>query len=178
MIDELERKVEQTVNELVKKAELKAEDICVLGLSTSEVDGYKIGKNSNEQIGSKIIETVLDVLRPKGIYLAVQGCEHINRSLVIEKDVAEQHHFEVVNVKPSLHAGGAGAVAAYTQAKDPVVIEHVVAQAGIDIGDTSIGMHVKHVQVPVRTQVKEIGEAHVTALRSRPKKIGGERAQY
>lgn len=178
MIEELEKKVEQAVSELVETAELKSEDIFILGLSTSEVAGYKIGKKSNKEIGPKIIESVLNVLRPKNIHLAVQGCEHINRSLVIEREVAEKQHFDIVNVKPALHAGGAGTVAAYEQAKDPVVIEHVVAQGGLDIGDTSIGMHVKHVQVPVRLEVKEIGEAHVTALRSRPKNIGGPRANY
>jgi len=110
--------------------------------------------------------------------LAVQGCEHINRSLVVERQVAIDKNLEIVSVVPALHAGGAASIAAFKQFTDPVEVEHVVAQAGIDFGDTFIGMHVKFVQVPVRPSITELGSAHVTALRSRPKYVGGPRANY
>lgn len=112
------------------------------------------------------------------ISLAVQGCEHINRALAVEREVAQAHGWEIVKVVPALHAGGAAQIAAFEQLKDPVEIEHITAQAGMDIGDTAIGMHVKFVQVPVRTKIAAIGAAHTTYLRSRPKLIGGQRAQY
>jgi len=108
----------------------------------------------------------------------VQGCEHLNRALVVERRIAEKKNWEIVSVLPSLHAGGACSVAAFKYFEDPVEVESVIGQAGIDIGDTSIGMHIKHVQVPVRPTKKELGHAHVTALRSRPKYIGGPRAAY
>ena len=108
----------------------------------------------------------------------MQGCEHLNRALVVERAVARDAQWEIVEVLPSLTAGGACSVAAFKYFDDPVEVEHIVAQAGIDIGDTAIGMHVKHVQVPVRPTKKELGSAHVTALKSRPKYIGGPRAQY
>ena len=114
----------------------------------------------------------------KGIYLAVQACEHLNRALLIEEELAEKKDWEIVSVIPQLHAGGSGQVAAYQLFKSPVEVEHIVANVGLDIGDTSIGMHVKHVQNPVRPILRELGGAHVTALKSRPKLIGGERARY
>ena len=117
-------------------------------------------------------------MKPRKLYLAVQGCEHLNRALVVERKIAEEKNFEIVTVFPSEHAGGSCQIAAFEQMDDPVEVEHVIAQAGMDIGDTSIGMHVKFVQIPVRTSVKEIGFAHATYLRSRPKLIGGERAKY
>lgn len=177
-IKEIKSDVKKAVQKLTDQAGLEQDDIFILGLSTSEVAGYKIGKASSIEVGTAIVETIRAVLSSKNIHLAVQGCEHINRSLVVEKDLAKKLNLEIVNVKPALHAGGAGTVAAYEQSENPVVVEFITANAGIDIGDTSIGMHVKHVQVPVRLEVKEIGQAHVTALRSRPKNIGGTRAEY
>ncbi len=177
-IETIKKQVENASRELIETAQLQEGDIFVLGISSSEVKGDKIGKGSSLEIGEAILSTLLEQLQPKGIFLAVQGCEHINRSLVVEREVALQNNLEIVNVVPALHAGGAGSMAFYKMAEDPVVVEHITAQAGLDIGDTSIGMHVKHVQVPVRLQEKSVGEAHLTALRSRPKKIGGERAKY
>ncbi len=110
--------------------------------------------------------------------MAVQGCEHLNRALVVERELAMAKDLEIVNVLPTLHAGGSGQLAAFDYMKDPVEVEEIVAQAGIDIGDTSIGMHVKRVQVPLRPIIPELGGAHVTALASRPKLIGGARAEY
>ena len=175
---ELKDQLTEIVNDILAEAHLKKGDIFVLGCSTSEVVGGHIGKNSSAEVGQWIIRTLKELLDPKEIALAVQGCEHLNRALVVERTVAEAKNFEIVSVVPALHAGGACSVAAFDQFNDPVEVEHVVGQAGIDIGDTSIGMHIKHVQVPVRPRLKTLGQAHVTALRSRPKYIGGPRANY
>lgn len=166
------------IQEYFEKASFKAGDIFVLGCSSSEILGGVIGQNSKLDVGEGIVSTLKEHLDKKGVYLAVQGCEHINRALVIEKEVAEAHDFEIVSVVPALHAGGAAAVAAFQLFTDPVVVEKIVARGGIDIGDTAIGMHVKHVQIPIRTTIKEIGEAHTTFLYSRSKLIGGARAVY
>lgn len=175
---ELKETLRTIVQDILAEAELKSGNVFVLGCTTSEIVGGMIGKNSSKEVGEWVIETLKEILDPKGIYLAVQGCEHINRALVVERELAEKKDWEIVNVKPVLHAGGSCSVAAFEQFTDPVEVEHIVAQAGVDIGDTSIGMHVKHVQVPVRPSVKELGGAHVTALRSRAKYIGGPRASY
>ncbi|HGF7677581.1 TPA: TIGR01440 family protein [Enterococcus faecium] len=179
-LSEKELKVQLTeiVNDVLAEAHLKKGDLFVLGCSTSEVVGGHIGKNSSAEVGQWIIRTLKELLDPKEIALTVQGCEHLNRALVVERTVAEAKKFEIVSVIPALHAGGACSVAAFEQFNDPVEVEHVIGQAGIDIGDTSIGMHIKHVQVPVRPRLKTLGQAHVTALRSRPKYIGGPRANY
>ena len=168
----------QITDEVLAQANLKAGDTFVLGCSTSEVTGGVIGKNPSQEVGEWIIATLKQILDAKGIFLAVQGCEHLNRALVVERRLAEKKDWEIVAVLPSLHAGGACSVAAFKFFDDPVEVESIVAQAGLDIGDTAIGMHVKHVQVPVRPTKKELGAAHVTALRSRPKYVGGPRASY
>lgn len=174
----IENEVKAITEELIETAGLEAGQIFVLGMSSSEIQGSRIGQNSNAEIGEVIVGAIKSILDAKGIYLAVQACEHINRSLVIEKELALREHLEIVNVKPVLKAGGSGATAAFAAAKEPVMVEHIKADAGLDIGDTNIGMHVRFVQVPVRFQQKSIGEAHISALRSRPKNIGGARAQY
>lgn len=170
--------VQQIVDEVVTAGHLTSGDLFVLGCSTSEVMGGQIGKNSSAEVGEWIVSAVLSIVKPKGIFLAVQGCEHLNRALVVERAIADVHHFEEVAVVPQLHAGGACSVAAFHQFDQPIEVEHICAKAGIDIGDTAIGMHVKHVQVPFRPSIKELGGAHVTALTSRPKYIGGPRAHY
>lgn len=175
---DIQRETSQIVKDVLEKANLKPGSIFVLGLSSSEVMGGQIGKESSQEIGEIIVKTILDILEEKGIHLAVQGCEHVNRALVVERQVAEQFGLEIVSVLPTLHAGGSGQLAAFKFMKDPVEVEFITAHAGIDIGDTAIGMHVKHVQVPIRPVLREIGHAHVTALASRPKLIGGARAQY
>ncbi|KRL20072.1 TIGR01440 family protein [Lentilactobacillus kisonensis] len=174
----LNLQVKTSLNELLHTANLEKDDIFVLGCSTSEIQGEHIGKDSNITIGRTIVKALLDVLEPLGINLAVQGCEHINRALVVERHVAKDNHLDIVTVFPTLHAGGAAQIAAFENFKDPVEVEHITAEAGMDIGDTSIGMHVKFVQIPVRTSINQIGEAHTTFLRSRPKLIGGQRAKY
>ncbi|WP_065371281.1 TIGR01440 family protein [Streptococcus sp. oral taxon 064] len=180
---DIQRATSQIVEDVIDKANLKQGAIFVLGLSSSEVIGGQIGKGpigkeASQEIGEVIVKTILAILEEKGIHLAVQGCEHVNRALVVERQVAEQFGLEIVSVLPTLHAGGSGQLAAFKFMQDPVEVEFIKAHAGLDIGDTAIGMHVKHVQVPIRPLLREIGHAHVTALASRPKLIGGARAQY
>jgi uncharacterized protein (TIGR01440 family) len=177
-----EQKIEQQIitglTEYFEQSDLTKESIFVLGCSSSEVLGGKIGKQSSKEVGQLIVSTVHTLLENKGVYLAVQACEHLNRALVVEKRLAQQRNLEIVSVVPALHAGGAAALAAYERFKEPVMVEKITAEGGMDIGDTAIGMHVKHVQVPVRTTIKEIGYAHTTYLKTRPKLIGGSRALY
>lgn len=181
MTEELEtycQEVRQGLTELLADSNLQKGDLFVVGLSTSEVQGHHIGKDSDIEIARAIIKEIISILRPLGIHLAVQGCEHLNRALVVERQVAKERYLEIVTVFPQLHAGGAGQIAAFENFEDPVEVEHIQAEAGMDIGDTSIGMQVKFVQIPVRTSIKEVGKAHTTYLRSRPKLIGGARAKY
>ncbi|MGT2908026.1 TIGR01440 family protein [Streptococcus dentiloxodontae] len=177
-LTQLEEQTRTITLDIVERSALSTGDIFVLGLSSSEVAGGVIGKNSSREIGQKIVKTILDILAKCGIYLAVQGCEHLNRALVVERELAIAKNLEIVNVLPSLHAGGSGQLAAFDYMKDPVEVEEIIAHAGLDIGDTAIGMHIKRVQVPLRPILRELGGAHVTALASRPKLIGGARACY
>lgn len=170
--------VKLILGDIVERSAIQSGELFVLGLSSSEVIGGKIGKNSSQEIGDIIVRTIFQQLKEKGIFLAVQGCEHVNRALVVEREAATKFHLEEVNVIPSLHAGGSGQVAAFKWMEDPIEVEEIVAKAGLDIGDTSIGMHVKRVQVPLIPKMRELGGAHVTALASRPKLIGGARAAY
>lgn len=177
-MEKIKEQVINAISELIEEADLKENDILVLGGSTSEIAGGTIGKNSSSDIGSTVIKEVLKITEYKKIKLAVQCCEHLNRALVVERELAEKNNLEIVSVIPALNAGGALSVAAFKQMKDPVLVEHITAKAGIDIGDTEIGMHVRFVQVPLRLKEKYIGKARVTALKSRPKLIGGVRAIY
>ncbi|MFD1126061.1 TIGR01440 family protein [Lentilactobacillus raoultii] len=152
--------------------------IFVLGCSTSEVSGEWMGTHPSLNIGRIIIETLENFLMPRHINLAVQGCQHINRALLVERTVAENNNLEVVSVVPAMHAGGGAQVVAYKKMSDPVEVEHVSAFGGMDIGGTEIGMHVKFVQIPVQTTHHHIGAANVVSLYSRPKLIGGPRAMY
>lgn len=173
-----EQQLQQGVNEFLNQAEFVPDSLIVLGASTSEVQGQTIGKDSSIAVGQMIVTVIFQAIKEHNLQLAIQGCEHINRSLLMERSEADKRGFEQVTVVPALHAGGATQVVAYEQFDDPVEVEHLVAAGGIDLGDTSIGMHVKFVQIPVRTSIKEVGFAHITYLRSRPKLVGGMRAQY
>jgi len=164
------------VKELCDVSKLKAGQIFVVGCSSSEIGGQKIGTNSDPELGRIIVDAILEVLRPRGIYLAAQCCEHLNRAIVIEREAVPDAEF--VNVIPQPKAGGSFATAAYAAFADPVVVEEIRADAGLDIGGTLIGMHLKKVAVPVRLSIKKIGEAPITAARTRPKFIGGDRAIY
>ena len=177
-LDKIKEQTATGLTELLDQAQLEKDDLVVLGLSTSEVHGGIIGKDSNIEIAWAIVSTVVNILRKHQLHLAVQGCEHLNRALVVERNVAKERGFEQVTVFPSLNAGGAGQIAAFENFNDSIEVEHITAEAGMDIGDTSIGIHVKFIQVPVRTSIKQIGLAHTTYLRNRPKLIGGARAKY
>lgn len=162
--------------ELIEVGKLKKGDILVVGCSTSEVNGNKIGSASSEDTALALFEGITTVLDKYGIYLACQCCEHLNRAIVIERERVKDA--EMVNVVPQKKAGGSFATVAYSRFKDPVVVEEIKADAGLDIGDTLIGMHLKKVAVPVRLSIKKIGEANLVAARVRPKFIGGIRAVY
>ena len=173
---DIKNQCKNAVEELIQLAKLKKNDILVVGCSTSEVVGSKIGTNSDPDTAEQIFEGIDSTLKDKGIFLAVQCCEHLNRAIVIEKDAFP--NAEPVNVVPQKKAGGSLATVAYSRFDNPIVIEEIKADAGMDIGDTFIGMHLKKVAVPVRLSLKSIGEAHLTAVRVRPKFIGGIRAIY
>ncbi len=173
---DIKTQCETAVKELILTAKLKKGDILVVGCSTSEVVGSKIGTNSDPDTAKHIFDAINGVLSEQGIYLAVQCCEHLNRAIVVEK--AAVPFAEPVNAVPQKKAGGSLATVAYQSFSDPIVVEEIKADAGMDIGDTFIGMHLKKVAVPVRLSIKQIGEAHLTAARVRPKFIGGIRAIY
>ena len=164
------------VKELIEIAKLKKGDILVVGCSTSEVVGSKIGTNSDPDTAKHIFDTIYGVLKENEIFLTVQCCEHLNRAIVTERDALP--FAEQVNVVPQKKAGGSLATVAYQNFSNPIVVEDIKADAGMDIGDTFIGMHLKKVAVPVRLSIKQIGEAHLTCARVRPKFIGGIRAIY
>ena len=165
-------------NELISQSNFENGDIMVVGCSTSEVLGEKIGTSGSLDTATEIFSTLLTLCKEKGLYLACQCCEHLNRALVIEKEVAKKNDFTIVCAVPHEKAGGSFATAAYRGFENPVLIEEIKASLGIDIGNTLIGMHLKRVAVPVRTSVKQIGSAPVTFAKVRPKYIGGERARY
>lgn len=166
------------ITELIEKSNLKKGDLVVVGCSSSEILGERIGKGSSPDTGVEVATAILSVLNENGLYLAAQCCEHLNRALVIEREAAEKYMLDEVCVRPMPKAGGSFATAVYDNMKDPVVVEFVKANAGLDIGCTLIGMHLKHVAVPLRLSVKKIGEASVSAAYTRPKLIGGCRAHY
>ena len=165
------------LKELCEVAGLKAGDILVIGCSTSEVAGSKIGTNSSEDIARELYDAITYVTVANRIYPAFQCCEHLNRAIVIERECMP-NGVDEVNVVPQNKAGGSLATYAYSRLRDPVVIEEIKANAGIDIGSTLIGMHLKKVAVPVRLSITKIGEASITCARTRPKFIGGQRAIY
>lgn len=175
-MSEISEQCIQAVTELCETAGLKKGQILVAGCSSSEVLGKRIGSFSNEETAKEIYDALQSVLKPRGIYLAAQCCEHLNRAIIIEREAVPQA--EICNVVPQPKAGGSFAAAAYHDMEEPVALEEIRADAGLDIGNTLIGMHLKHVAVPVRLAVKQIGEAPLVAARTRPKFIGGCRAVY
>ena len=174
----IKEQARQVTEALLSAAGLKPGQILVLGCSTSEVQGHKIGSYGSTDVAKAILDGILDPLSETGVFLAVQCCEHLNRSVVVEREAAEKHNLTEVSVLPVPHAGGAAASTVMRLLKDPVVVESVVAHAGIDIGVTFIGMRLKPVAVPVRVPICSIGCAHVTVARTRPKLVGGKRAVY
>ena len=169
---------QNAAKELIEKAEIKTGDIVVIGCSTSEVIGEKIGTSGTVDVAQQIFDGLNSVFSENGIYIAAQCCEHLNRAIIIEKEKADSLGLERVCVVPHPHAGGSFATAAYRTMKNPVSVEEIKADAGIDIGTTLIGMHLKRVAVPLRLESNTIGEAKLSAAKTRPKYVGGERAKY
>lgn len=177
-LEQIAAEVKTALLELLDAANLEKGQIFVVGCSSSEVAEHRIGSFSSKEIGEVIFKTIHEELKERGIYLAAQCCEHLNRCLIVEKACAEKYFLEQVNVVPQLKAGGSFATAAYAGFSEPTAVETIRAHAGMDIGDTLIGMHLRPVAVPVRTSVKKAGGANLVCARTRLKFIGGERAGY
>ena len=168
----------QAALELLNAAKLKKGSLVVVGCSSSEISGSRIGSDSRPETAEEVFSGIYEVLKENGVFLAAQCCEHLNRALVVEADYAEAKGLEIVNAVPQPKAGGSFATAAYRGFGQPVLVEAVRADAGLDIGGTLIGMHLKHVAVPLRLSLDHIGEAILLAARTRPKYVGGARAVY
>ena len=178
MYEEITQQAKTVVTELLEQAKLKTGSLFVVGCSSSEMVGKRIGKGSSMDAAQAAFKGIYPILQEQGIHLAVQCCEHLNRTLIMERTIAEAKGYEIVNVMPQPHAGGSMAVTAWNAFEDPVAVEAIQADAGMDIGGTLIGMHLRRVAVPVRTSLDHIGEAIVLCARTRPKYIGGPRAVY
>ena len=176
LVEQIRNDAKNAAQELVEKAHLSKGQIVVIGCSTSSTLGSDIGSHSVPEVGKAILEGLQSVLKPLGIYIAAQCCEHLNRAIIVERDAVP--FTEIVNVVPQPKAGGSFATACYEAFQHPVAIEHIKADAGLDIGGTLIGMHLKEVAVPLHMTLTHIGKAILIAARTRPKFIGGERAHY
>lgn len=167
------------VLELLAAARLEAGDLFVVGCSSSEVAGERIGSHSSPEVARAVLDGILPALRERRIFLAAQCCEHLNRALIVEEEAARLYRLGRVNVLPQPKAGGSFATAAFAAFSHPVAVERIgCAAAGMDIGQTMIGMHLRPVAVPVRLSVRKIGDAVLTCARTRPKFVGGARAVY
>ena len=178
MYSKIVEESKKMIEEFLSVAQMRAGEILVVGCSSSEIVGETIGKGSDFNAAKAVYEGIAPILNEKGIFLAAQCCEHLNRALVVEKECAEKYGLEIVCVVPKAKAGGSFATTAYENFENPVVVEAVKAHAGVDIGSTFIGMHLRAVVVPVRLSMKMLGEANVTFAKTRPKYIGGPRAVY
>lgn len=178
MIHEWEKELEAILTEFQELVSFKSGQLLVVGCSTSEVMGERIGTAGTFDVAEMIFRGLKKFQAETGVNLAFQCCEHLNRALVVERAVAEGMGLDEVSVVPVRTAGGAMATYAFGELEDAVVVEFVKAEAGIDIGNTLMGMHLKHVAVPVRLKQKSVGHAHVTLAKTRPKLIGGARAVY
>lgn len=178
MYEELTIQAKNAVEELLDVANLRRGALIVVGCSSSELVGEHIGKGSSMDAAKAVFDGIYPALKERGIYLAAQCCEHLNRALILETEAAERFGYDIVNVRPWAHAGGSFATTVWESLDNPAAVEHIRAAAGMDIGDTLIGMHLKDVAVPVRLSIKRIGEANLVCARTRPRFIGGERARY
>ena len=176
--EEITSAAQIAVTELCEIAKLQAGQILVVGCSSSEMVGERIGQASSLEAAEALYHAIAPVLAEKDIYLAVQCCEHLNRAIVMERACAERYGYDPVWVMPQPKAGGSFATTAWANMKDPVAVEKVAAHAGMDVGNTLIGMHLRRVAVPVRLSVSRIGQAPLVCARTRPAYIGGPRACY
>lgn len=174
----IEKQLQTILSDFSSQVTFKKDQVLVIGCSTSEVMGERIGTSGTLEVASLIYDNLHSFADKHRVHLAFQCCEHLNRALVVDRKVAEDRGWEEVAVIPVRKAGGAMATYAYEHLADPVLVEFIKADLGIDIGDTFIGMHLKHVVVPVRASLNQIGSAHVTLAKTRPKLIGGARAVY
>ncbi|MFO7942053.1 MAG: TIGR01440 family protein [Bacillota bacterium] len=170
--------VRGAAGELLAATNPRPGDVFVLGLSTSEVLGEDIGSSGDSRVAAAVLDPLIEILDESGIRLAVQCCEHLNRCLVVERRVAMDRNLDRVTVLPRPEAGGAAAAYAFEFLREPVVVESIAGELGMDVGDTFIGMHLRSVVVPVRSRYREIGRAHLTMAGTRPPLIGGARAVY
>ena len=177
-LSELTAQARRATEELLEAAHLETGDIFVVGCSSSEIRGGRIGHESSMEVAAAVLAGVLPPLQEQGVYLAAQCCEHLNRSIVIEREAAKKYGCQIVAAIPQPHAGGSWATNCWRTFKDPVLVEEVKAAAGMDIGGTLIGMHLRRVAVPVRLSMDHIGEAILLCARTRPPFIGGSRAVY
>lgn len=166
------------VSEWITRDDLNPGDFFIVGCSTSEVAGEHIGTSGSEELAAVIFAGLMDLKEATNVNLVFQCCEHLNRALVVEREDCNPQLHEEVSAIPARQAGGSMATFAFKQMNHPVLVENIQARAGIDIGDTMIGMHLKHVAIPLRFSQKMIGQARVTGAKTRPKLIGGERAIY
>lgn len=168
----------EAASQLLAAAHPKKGSILVVGCSTSEVAGERIGSFSSPELGQALFDGVYQAAKEAEVFLAAQCCEHLNRALILEEEAAERYGYEQVNVVPQPKAGGSFATTAYREFDDACTVEKIKADAGMDIGGVLIGMHLKRTAVPVRVSLKQIGEAVLICARTRPKFVGGERAVY
>ncbi len=178
MYEEITAQARQAAEELIGIAGLRAGELLVVGCSSSEIVGAHIGMGSSMDAAQAALDGIWPAVQEHGIYLAAQCCEHLNRALILDEAAAEKFGYELVNVRPWAHAGGSFATALWERLERPAAVEHIRAKAGMDIGATLIGMHLKEVAVPVRLSISRIGEAPLICARTRPRFIGGERARY
>lgn len=177
-ICQIQEQARQAIKELINISKIKKGEIFVIGCSTSEIIGSRIGTNSAYEVAEALFDAVYPIIQENGLYLAAQCCEHLNRAIIIEREAAEKFGYEPVCVVPQPKAGGSFATTSYRHFDDPVAVETIKARAGIDIGGTLIGMHLAQVAVPVRLSLNKIGQANIICARTRPKYIGGPRAMY
>ena len=178
MYEDLKKEAAEAFEELLSQSHFRKGSLIVIGGSSSEIQGGRIGKDSSYEVGTAVVETLMEIAKKNGLRLAFQCCEHLNRALIVERETAEKYGYEEVTVVPWLHGGGSFATNAYYHFRDPVAVEEIKADGGLDIGLTLIGMHLKRVAVPVHLTHNRVGEAIVTGARTRPPLIGGERARY
>ncbi len=178
MYNEIKHQALKTFEEFIGKAGLKKGNIVVLGCSTSVITGSLIGTGSSMDCAEALYSAFYPLLKERGIFLAAQCCEHLERALVVERECAEKFNLTIVNAIPQPKAGGSSATTAYKIFDDPVVVDKIKADAGVDIGGTLIGMHLKRVAVPLKMENNRIGDAHVICARTRPRFVGGDRAVY
>jgi uncharacterized protein (TIGR01440 family) len=178
MLNKIKSDAALAIRELIEASGISSGEILVIGCSSSELTGGTIGKASAPEAAEALLDAIYPLLKEKGIFLAAQCCEHLNRAIIIERECAKKYQLDEVCVVPQPKAGGSFATAVYKRMSEPVAVEAIKAHAGIDIGSTLIGMHLRCVAVPVRLSLSKIGEANIVCARTRPKYIGGERAKY